>query len=170
MQIVNVHDQGQQENQGGVPRCEKCKAFVNPFFDFQAGRKSFKCNICNEIQTAPQQYQDIYGDYSNTELCQGSFEFYAANQYTARTPKEPSYLFLIDISRSSVSCNIPFYAISAIKELISTNRFNGGKSVSFAIALFDDQMHMAIFKQNGRLSLNTIPFKTEIDFIPNFVS
>ena len=139
---------------------------MNPFFEFQAGRKTYKCNLCQQVQPTPKQYQDPYGDYTNSELTNGSYEFYASTQYMARTPKEPSYFFLIDISASSYASNVPFYAIAAIKETIRTNRFNGGKSVSLAIALFDTQIHLVRLKPSGKVSLLSLGFATDTKFIP----
>lgn len=170
--IVNSHIEGTKEdpNADGIPRCESCKAFVNPFFEFQPGRKTYKCNLCQQVQPTPKQYQDPYGDYSNTELSNGTYEFYASSQYMARTPKEPSYLFLIDISKSSYQNHIPFYAIAAIKETIRSNRFNGGKCVSLSIVLFDSQLHLVQFKLNGRVSLATVSYSTDIRFLPTGVT
>jgi hypothetical protein len=89
---------------------------------------------------------DPYQDYSNTELGLGSYEFIASQDYTARVPKEPTYFFLIDISPSSWKANIPFYAISALKETIKGLRFNGEGASSFAVAFFDRNVHLLKLK------------------------
>lgn len=143
---------------------------MNPFFEFQPGRKTYKCNLCLQVQPTPKQYQDPYGDYSNSELSLGTYEFYASSQYMARTPKEPSYLFLIDISFSSYQNNVPFYAIAAIKETIRSSRFNGGKSVSIAIVFFDTQLHLVRLKPDGKVSVSTASFNTPMSFIPGSVT
>jgi len=156
-------------NADNIPRCDNCKAFVNPFFEFQVGRKSYKCNLCQQVQPTPKQYQDPYGDYSNSELSLGTYEFYASAQYTARTPKEPSYLFLVDISKSSYQSHVPFYAIAAIKEAIRSNRFNGSKSVSISIVLFDTQLHLVQLRPNGKVTLSTLNYTTDIRFLPTGV-
>ncbi len=49
------------------------------------------------------------------ELREGSVEFIVNEDYTARPPKEPTYFFLIDISKSSFEANVPYYALHAIK-------------------------------------------------------
>lgn len=122
------------------------------------------------IQPTPKQYQDPYGDYSNSELTLGSYEFYASSQYMARTPKEPSYAFLIDISQSSYQNNVPFYAIAAIKEAIRGNRFNGGKSVSISLAFFDTQLHLVRLKPDGKVAIQSLGFNTDVKCIPNSVT
>lgn len=152
-----------------VPRCENCKGFINPFFEFLPGRKTFKCNLCHQVQNTPKQYQDPYGDYSNTELCLGSYEFFASDTYTPRPPMEPSYCFLIDISHSSMANNIPFYAIAAIKEAIQSGRFNGRKAVSLKIILFDTQLHIVRFRNNRQIAMTTYSLQTDVKYIPSQV-
>lgn len=100
----------------------------------------------------------------------GSYEFYASTQYMARTPKEPSYLFLVDISPSSVASNVPFYTIAALKEIIRTSRFNGEKCVSIAIVFFDADIHFVQVKTNGRLALVSTSYSTDPKFLPPSVS
>jgi protein transport protein SEC24 len=129
-----------------IPRCDQCRGFINPFFEFLDNRRNFKCNLCNKIQATPAQYIDSYGDYSNTEIGLGSYEFIASQDYTARMPKEPSYFFLIDISPSSWRSNIPFYAVTALKETIKSARFNGENAASFGVAFFDSQIHFLKLK------------------------
>lgn len=69
-------------------------------------------------------------------------EFVVNEDYTARPPKEPTYFFLIDISKSSFDNNVPYYAIHAIKACLLENRFNGGNNSSFGIAFFDKNLHL----------------------------
>lgn len=160
-QFVEKSIESQTDN---IPRCENCKAFTNPFFEFIPGRKTFKCNLCQFVQPTPKNYQDPYGDYSTTEIGNGSYEFYASSQYMARPPKEPSYFFLIDISPSSYEANVPFYAIAAIKESIRTSRFHGEKAVSIGIAFFDNQIHLTKLKLDNKLTLVTLNPSTENKF------
>lgn len=84
-----------------------------------------KCNLCHNVDFVPDYYQkelDQNGyvkDFANSpELYSGSVEFVVNDDYTARPPKEPTYLFLIDVSKSSFEQNIPYYALSAIKACI----------------------------------------------------
>lgn len=75
------------------------------------------------------------------EQYNGTYELVASEDYTARTPKDPTYFFLIDISRSSFDSNIPFYALSAVKDAIENIRFNGGTNANIGIAFFDTSVH-----------------------------
>lgn len=91
-----------------LPRCSKCRAYVNPFFTFLNNGRRMKCNLCDHIDEVPSYYikeLDEYGyvkDFENSpELVSGSIEFVVNEDYTARPPKEPTYFFMIDISKSS---------------------------------------------------------------------
>ena len=116
-----------------------------------------------KVQNTPKLYQDPYGDYTNTELTLGTYEFLASQDYTARPPKEPTYLFLIDISKSSWDSHIPFYALNAAKETIKANRLNGERSATVGFAFFDTRVHLLRLKGAG-CSLTT--FSPQID--PNY--
>ena len=115
------------------------------------------------MQPTPKFYQDPYGDYSNTELTLGTFEFLASQDYMARPPKEPTYLFIIDISRSSWASHIPFYALNAIKETIRASRLNGEQCVTIGFVFFDTRIHLLKLK-GANCSLITL--SAQID--PNY--
>jgi len=64
-------------------------------------------------------YSDVLEEQEKVvELREGSVEFVVNEDYTARPPKEPTYFFLIDISKSSFEKNIPYYTLYAIKECL----------------------------------------------------
>lgn len=132
-----------------VPRCSKCRAYVNPFFQFLENGYKMKCNLCGHIDNTPLTYYKgidsngiIKGFENSPELYSGSVEFIVNEDYSARTPKEPTYFFLIDISKSSYEANIPYYSIYAIKDAVVNGRFNGGKACSFGIGFFDTSIHL----------------------------
>ena len=156
--MVNIPDGHLRTDE--IPRCEACRGFVNPFFDFLDNRRSFRCNLCLKVQPTPKRYQDAYGDYSNTELTLGTYEFVASQDYTARPPKEPTYLFAIDISKSSWAANIPFYALSAAKETIRASRLNGERCATVGFMFFDTRVHLLKLKGTG---CSLITLSTQID-------
>lgn len=64
-----------------------------------------KCNLCHNIDKVPDYYVKsldsngyVKGFENYPELCSGSVEFLVSDDYTARPPKEPTYIFMIDIS------------------------------------------------------------------------
>lgn len=76
------------------------------------------------------------------ELFTGTVEFLANEDYASRAPKEPTYFFLIDVSRTSVANLVPTYALAAVKELLRGYKLNGEKRAAFYVALFDTQLHL----------------------------
>ena len=72
----------------GPPRCNRCKAYVNPHFRFTDGGRKFICNICTFENTCPTEYfsnLDMNGqrvDVSQRyELYYGSIEFVASKVF-----------------------------------------------------------------------------------------
>lgn len=122
-----------------------------------------------KVQATPKLYQDPYGDYSNTELTLGTYEFLASQDYTARPPKEPTYLFVIDISKSSWEAHIPFYALSAAKETIRASRLNGERAATVGFVLFDTRIHLLKLKGNG-CSLVTVSPQIDANYRPQGVN
>lgn len=42
--------------ESGPVRCERCKAYVNPFMQFIEGGRKFTCNLCKFTTDVPAQY------------------------------------------------------------------------------------------------------------------
>ena len=62
----------------GPIRCGRCRAYINPFFSFLDGGRSFQCNLCGFVNPTPSEYfcevdQDGYRrDHAERpELCSG---------------------------------------------------------------------------------------------------
>lgn len=153
----------QSNERADLPRCQTCRAYVNPYFEFFNNFETFKCNLCNKSQPTPGYYANIrrqaqndgIEDQQHPEQLNGTYELVANDDYTARPPKNPTYYFVIDISKSSYTNNVPFYAISALKEAIESQRFNGGANIG--LALFDTMLHVVEFSDQPRL----------FSFVPN---
>jgi protein transport protein SEC24 len=152
--IAPVNPAQNQKPKKDVPRCNECRAYVNPFFQFLENGHKMRCNLCGLVNPVPPSYYKgldsngfIKGFENSPELYSGSVEFIVNEDYSARTPKDPTYFFLIDISKSSYESNIPYYSIYAIKDAILNQRFNGGLNCCFGIGFFDGNIHMLDLKQ-----------------------
>lgn len=96
---------------GGPVRCNRCKAYMNPFMQFIDGGRRFICNICNHSSEVPQDYfchLDHQGRrvdmFERPELCFGSYEFIATVDYckSGKLPSPPAFIFMIDVSYQSI--------------------------------------------------------------------
>lgn len=150
-----------------IPRCDFCRAYVNPFIEFLEGGKKFQCNICDRVQLVPSTYfQPLEAGglrrnfESSPELFSGSVEFLANEDYASRGPKEPTYFFVVEISRSATAALVPAYALAAIKELLRSARLNGERNATFGIAFLDAQLHLLQIrnKQPLLVTLNAASF------------
>lgn len=72
----------------GPVRCERCRAYVNAFFAFSNGGRSYTCNMCGQINHTPHDYYceiDHNGyrrdHHKRPELCKGAVEFVAPPEY-----------------------------------------------------------------------------------------
>ena len=75
----------------GPLRCQRCKAYVNPFMTFVNGGREASCNFCGHNSPVAEEYfcrlgpdgrrQDVY---ERPELCCGSVEFAASPEYMVR--------------------------------------------------------------------------------------
>ncbi len=168
LQLVDLLADQSKTNQKGkktrvdIPRCSECRAYVNPFFQFMSKGTQMKCNLCGHVNSVPGFYYKgldsegyVNGFEECPELYSGSIEFLVNEDYSARTPKEPTYFFLIDISKSSYENNIPYYAIHAIKAALTDHRLNGNENCTFGIGFFDGNLHL-LNLQSSRASLFTI--------------
>lgn len=70
-----------------IPRCDACRAYMNPFMQFLNDGYKFKCNICKYIDNVPNYYYSSCGAdgvrddlESRPELLNGSYEFKAGNE------------------------------------------------------------------------------------------
>lgn len=99
----------------GPVRCKRCKAYMGPFMTFIDGGRRFQCVFCGAATDVPSEYfnhLDHTGRrvdcYDRPELCLGSYEFVATKDYCKNSllPKEPAFIFMIDVSYNSVKSGL----------------------------------------------------------------
>jgi len=95
----------------GPVRCIRCKAYMSPLMNFIDGGRRFQCLLCKATTEVPPEYfqhLDHTGQrvdkWERPELWKGSYEFVATVEYCRNNvlPKEPGYIFAIDVSYNNV--------------------------------------------------------------------
>jgi protein transport protein SEC24 len=92
----------------GPPRCNRCRAYINPFMVFRSGGNKFVCNLCTYPNDVPPEYfcaltpQGARVDREQRpELMRGTVEFLVPKEYWSKEPVGLRWLFLIDVGQES---------------------------------------------------------------------
>lgn len=137
------------------PRCNRCRAYMNPSMLFTAGGTRFTCNMCQfENEVSGEYFQPI--DVTNRridwqtrpELAFGTYDILAPKEYWKDQEVEPAplhHLVLIDVSRESIKKGLPKLAAEAIRAVIYGNGLDPGAN---AVRSFTGQ-EMPIFDEQG---------------------
>ncbi|XP_046354960.1 protein transport protein Sec24C-like [Haliotis rufescens] len=114
----------------GPVRCKRCKAYMNPFMQFIDGGRRFQCVYCGAATEVPAEYfahLDHTGRrvdcYNRAELCLGTYEFTATKDYCKNSvlPKEPAFIFMIDVSYNSVKSGLVQLVCDNLKDEVLVN-------------------------------------------------
>ncbi|KAI8615643.1 Sec23/Sec24 trunk domain-containing protein [Chytriomyces sp. MP71] len=135
--------------EAGPLRCRRCRAYINPWFNFTDGGRKMICNLCGCDTEVPPEYfcnLDMSGRRmdlaSRPELLYGAVEFRASKEYSVRAAKPPSYVFAIDVSWNSVSFGMLRHAVEAIRGLIYEGESGGlPRGSKVGIFTFDRNVH-----------------------------
>ena len=112
-------------DQGGLFRCTRCKAYVNPHFVWTDGGRLAICNICKMQNKVPSNYYVGTNEYGQRrdkgeryELCKGVYEFVAPADYHNRKLVTPYIAICIDAGPASYSNGIFNQVLSSIESLL----------------------------------------------------
>ncbi|KAJ3328411.1 COPII coat Sec23p-Sfb3p heterodimer component [Blyttiomyces sp. JEL0837] len=156
----------------GPIRCRRCRAYINPYFQFTDGGRKFICNLCGCDTEVPPDYfchLDMSGRRMDLdrrpELMQGAVEFTATKEYFSRPPKPPGYVFAIDVSHNSIASGMLARAALAIKELLYGGKGLPPKS-KVGIITFDKSIHFYNLKAGlEQASMLVVPDINDV-FVP----
>ncbi|XP_028403896.1 protein transport protein Sec24C-like isoform X2 [Dendronephthya gigantea] len=144
----------------GPVRCNRCKAYMNPFMQFIDGGRRFLCNICSYSSEVPQEYfshldhQGLRVDiYQRPELCLGSYEYVATADYckNQKPPEPPAYIFMIEASYQSIQSGmlrILMREIPALLEKLPKMPGQNSSSVKVGFVTYNSTLHFYNVKSN----------------------
>eukprot|EP00927_Polykrikos_kofoidii_P077431 TRINITY_DN74368_c0_g1_i1.p1 TRINITY_DN74368_c0_g1~~TRINITY_DN74368_c0_g1_i1.p1 ORF type:complete len:988 (+),score=151.21 TRINITY_DN74368_c0_g1_i1:40-3003(+) len=142
---------------GSIVRCKDCKAYMNPFVNWDSSGHRWTCNVCGTSQSPPAAYHnpvDANGKRSDRferhELSKGVVEYIASDEYMSRPPQAPVFMFLIDVSYAAVVTGMLDTVVSGIKEAIQTRCLPGGTRTMVGIMTYDTSLHF--YNLNPNLS------------------
>lgn len=94
-----------------IVRCNRCKAYMNPYNRFIDGGRRFQCSLCHHVTEVPQTYfanLDHNGHrldrQQRPELCLGSYEFLATEEYChngVQNNRRPHLIFACELTEAS---------------------------------------------------------------------
>ncbi|RKO83219.1 Sec23/Sec24 trunk domain-containing protein, partial [Blyttiomyces helicus] len=166
---IDVVDLGE----AGPIRCNRCKAYINPFFIFFDGGRKFKCNLCAFDNEVPSNYfvnLDMNGRRidadSRPELKKGTVEFVASKEYSNRPAKPASYIFAIDVTWNSLQSGMLARCVQAIKELLYSGEKGLPVGARVGIMTYDKSVHFYNLKSTLEQPQMLVVADVEETFVP----
>uniref|UniRef100_A0A8R1XUL5 Sec23/Sec24 trunk domain-containing protein n=1 Tax=Onchocerca volvulus TaxID=6282 RepID=A0A8R1XUL5_ONCVO len=144
----------------GPVRCHRCKAYMCPFMEFQDGGRRFKCPFCSASTAVDDSYfahLDHTGRRTDIqhrpEQFLGSYEFVATKPYCKNglKPKEPAFIFMLDVSYSAVHCGLVSIFCRNIRNLLNNLPKEMGQvksSLRIGFATYDQTIHFYNLKSH----------------------
>jgi len=135
----------------GPIRCGRCKAYMNPYMRF-LDHLGFECNFCYFVTEVPHEYMCNLGangkrtDWTERqELCRGTVEYVAPQEYMVRPPMAPTYLFLIEVTSQAIHSGVTTSACEVIMRTLDSVP----KDAQVGIATVDSAIHFYHLKDGA---------------------
>ena len=158
---------------GTIVRCKQCRTYVNPFVQWEANGRRWNCNLCGFSQLTPDPYYASLDEsgkrmdrFQRAELHKGAVEYIAPGEYMVRPPQPPVFMFVIDVSYTSVVTGLLQTVVTSIVEAIQSGKIPGGQRVQVGIITFDTSLHF--YNLNSNLSQPQMLVVSDLDdlFLP----
>lgn len=129
-------------------RCDKCKAYLNPFVEVINPGYKWKCNLCDTVNevSIPFQMKErrtcennadplVNSTFNKTyflreELLNDVYEIEAPDSFNVATPDQPILCFLIDVSAEAMGLNVLSSVLNCIKETMKNIDYDKRTKVS----------------------------------------
>uniref|UniRef100_A0A1I7YG39 Protein transport protein Sec24C n=1 Tax=Steinernema glaseri TaxID=37863 RepID=A0A1I7YG39_9BILA len=137
----------------GPVRCQRCKAYICAFMEFQDGGRRFRCPFCNSSTTVEELYfchVDHNGRRTDIqyrpELYLGSYEFVATKPYCKNgvPPKKPAFIFMLDVSYNSIRSGVVSSFcenLVSILQNLPVDEGNERSEVQIGLVTYDQCIH-----------------------------
>ena len=167
IQVVNF-------GESGVIRCTDCRSYINPYVVFPLNDRGsrWRCNVCHLINELPQSYfapLDMNGfrvdACQRPELSQGVYDIIAPAEYAKRAPPPPTFLFIIDVSKSAIESKSVLYTAATIRQCLPHLMSNPRTQIAFMTV--DSRIHF--YNLRASLKAPQMLVISEIDefFLPS---
>lgn len=121
-----------------IARCGRCRGYINPYVKISSDGRRWRCNLCDVENDIPQQFfVDPQTNmpclvYDRVELQEGLIEFIAPTEYLARPAMEVTYVFLIDVLSSAITCGLTSTVTRIVCDCLSLiPNYQGTSRVAF---------------------------------------
>lgn len=173
------------ESDVGPPRCNRCRAFINPCMKF-TNTSCFTCNICQfSNNTVPQEYtspidmmtHERIDRLERPELHKGVYDIILPKYYNVggkdSEPQGLHHVFLIDVCHQSITSKLPVLIADALRAAIFDYLKDTGDlqeevalKFKFAIILFDQKMQF--FNLSSKLDSAQLVISPDLEdpFVP----
>ena len=138
----------------GPIRCTRCGGFVGPFTTFEDEGRAWRCNLCEKLNSVPEDYRsalDAYGcrydRNERVELCRGVVDILVPSMYSIRPSQVPAYVFLADVSPKAIASGLFKSCIENIRACLGT--IAGGSRAMFGVVTFDTEVHFYSISSKG---------------------
>ncbi|KAF7326008.1 SEC23 SEC24 family protein [Mycena kentingensis (nom. inval.)] len=153
----------------GPPRCDHCRAYINPWCSWGRGGNAWKCNLCShETQVPPEYFCHLDGNLRRTdheqrlELIRGTVDFVVPNEYWAtnpprrlslpyfspeppptgpRQPQPLNFLFAFDVSADAIQSGALQATCTSLCDALYGSNACFPSGCGLGILTFDDSLH-----------------------------
>ncbi|KAI8074501.1 Sec23/Sec24 trunk domain-containing protein [Gongronella butleri] len=158
-------------NEGPV-RCQRCKAYINPWCRFTDGGRKFICNLCGYDSIVPDDYfsaLDMSGRRMDAdqrlELQRGTIEFAVPQDYWTRQPTHLHLVFAIDVTWSSIRSGMLRVFCQTLKHVLYEAQLLD-PHIRIAIVTFDTSLHFYnLNSKSEQIGMLVVP-ELEDAFVP----
>ncbi|KAF7360198.1 SEC23 SEC24 family protein [Mycena venus] len=153
----------------GPARCERCRAYINPWVKWTRGGNAWKCNLCtHETEVSPEYFCNLDANLQRMdhlqrpELNRGTIDFAVPSEYWATNPPqrllmpyfsaEPpptgprrplpmNFVFALDVSAEAVRSGLLHTTCAAIQDILFGQNACFPPESELAILTFDLTLH-----------------------------